>query len=298
MVVDFTRNIPINVALAVHEYQQTASAGARLKALKSVLSFVRELAEPRELQALHKENMMELVTIRTLISLNVFRHIPEHESISSTELAQKVGADESLLLRLLRMAASAGIIEQLEDKTFIHTKFSRAYAADIGTGIAFQVFYDESFQPLTRLHQYLKEKDFREPSVLEYSPALWATGNEGQSYWDIMQADPERLAAFAKGMRASQKYLSSTGPYDFSSLTKDAGDRPVLVDVGGGHGQTINEILKAHPTIPSDRIILQDLPKVVEAARETKILPEAVRIMDYDYNDLQPIKGKEKPSCS
>lgn len=237
---------------------------------------------------------MELVAIRTLISLNAFQYFPQQGSISSLELAQKAGAEESLLLRLLRMAASAGVIQQLSDKTFAHTKFSRAYAAEIGTGIAFQVFYDESFQPLTRLHQYLKEKDFREPDVLEYSPALWATGHEGQKYWDIMQADPERLSAFQKGMRASQKYLSSTGgPYDFGSLAKDAGDRPVLVDVGGGHGQTINEILKSHPAISPNQVILQDLPKVVEAARGGRILPEDVKIMDYDYNDLQPVKGKK-----
>jgi hypothetical protein len=294
MVVDSARNVSVSVALAVHEYQQPKSHGARLKALKSVLGLVRELIDPSELQSLHKENMMELVTLRTLISLNVFKHFPEEGSISSTELAGKVGAEDSLLLRLLRMAASSGIIEQLLDRTFAHTKFSRAYAADIGTGIAFQVFYDESFQPLTRLHQYLKEKDSREPDELEYSPALWATGNEGQPYWDIMQADPERLAAFQKGMRASQKYLPSTGPYDFGSLAQGAGDRPVLVDVGGGHGQTINEILKTHPTLPSDRVILQDLPKVVEAARENRILPEDVKIMDYNYNDLQPVKGERQ----
>lgn len=292
MVVDFTHNVPIGVALAVHDYQQTGSAGARLKALKSVLSLVRGLAQPSELQALHKENMMELVAIRTLISLNVFRHFPEQGSISSHELALKVGAEESLLLRLLRMVASAGIVEQLPTKTFAHTKFSKAYAADIGTGIAFQVFYDESFQPLTRLHQYLKEKNFLEPNELEHSPALWATGNEGQAYWDIMQADPERLAAFQKGMRASQKYLSSTGPYDFGHLVQNAGERPVLVDVGGGQGQTISEILKTHPVIPADQVILQDLPKVVEAARESTSLPEGVQIQDYDYNDLQPVKGK------
>lgn len=101
------------------------------------------------------------------------------------------------------MVASAGIVEQLQDKTFTHTKFSRVYAAEIGTVIAFQVFYDESFQPLPRLHQYLKEKDLREPAELEYSPALWATGSEGQSYCDIMQVDSERLAAIAQGMRAS-----------------------------------------------------------------------------------------------
>lgn len=223
--------------------------------------------------------------------MEVFKHIPQQGSISSSELAQKVGAEEPLLVRLLRMAVSAGIVEQLRDKTFAHTKFSQAYAADIGTGIAFQVFYDESFQPLTRLHQYLREKNFSEPTQLEHSPALWATGNEGNAYWDIMQADPERLAAFQKGMQASQKYLPSTGPYNFSALMQEASDRPVLVDVGGGHGQTISEILRTHPTIPPNRIILQDLPKVVETAKTSKFLPAGVQVMDYNYNEPQPVKG-------
>lgn len=293
MVVSIEKNIPFEIALSVQQYQQNETSGSRLKALKNVMSLVRQLVEPRELQAIHKENMMELVSVRTLISMNVFKHIPKQGSISSLALAQKVSAEESLLVRLLRMAVSAGIIEQLRDKTFAHTKFSEAYAAEIGTGVAFQVFYDESFQPLTRLHQYLKEKDFAEPTQLEYSPALWATGNEGQAYWDIMQADPERLAAFQKGMQASQKYLPSTGPYDFGALAQEASDRPALVDVGGGHGQTINEILKTHPTFPPNRVILQDLPKVVEAAKTSKFLPAGVQVMDYDYNKPQPVRGKQ-----
>lgn len=292
MIFEVKENAPIDFASAAYHYQHAESSGARLKALKHILGMVKQLVQPHELQAIHKENMMELVTIRTLISMRAFQHIPEQGSISSIELARMIGVDERLLVRLLRMAASAGIVEQLVDSTFAHTEFSRAYAAKIGTSIAFQVFYDESFQPLTRLHQYLKEKLFQEPEELASSPAMWATGNEGKAYWDVMQADRERLAAFQIGMRASQKYLPSTGPYDFDTLAQGDDERPVLVDVGGGQGQTICEILRKHPSIPPERVILQDLPKVVEAAREEKIVPLGVEIMEYDYNDPQPVKGE------
>lgn len=293
MVADLFEDISVDIALSVCHYQQTKGTGARLKALKNVLSLVRELVDPRELQAIHKENMMELVTIRTLISMDVFKHIPKQESISSHELARVVGVEESLLTRLLRMAVSAGILEQNSDKTFAHTKFSRAYAAEVGPRVAFQVFYDESFQPLTRLHQYLKENDFKEPEDQKTCPVMWNLGKEGESYWDVMRADPERSEAFAKGMRVSQKYLSSTGgPYDFGALARNAGERQVLVDVGGGHGQTICEILKNHPKVPAKQVVLQDLPKVVEAARQSNILPKDVQIQAYDYSDPQPIKGK------
>ena len=260
--------------------------------LRQATQLIREVAEPNDLIAMHRESMLELVTIRSLISMNVFRNLPDGESISSRDLSATIGAEESLVSRLLRMAVAAQLIKQLPDKTFTHTKFSRSYAAELGNGVAFKVLYDESFMPLSRLHIWLKEKGFKEPNRQETSPALWFDGNEGQLFFDVMQRDPERLADFQKCMRVIGDYSPPTSQYyDFGALM-DESERIVLVDIGGGQGQTLVDVHGRYPQIPSNRTVLQELSKVAAAARKSKLLPPDTPIIDYDYNTLQPIKGE------
>jgi len=268
------------------------SPQTRMGMLRQATQLIRDLAEPNDLIAMHRESMLELVTIRSLISMNVFRNLPNERSISSRELSAAIGAEESLVSRLLRMAVATQLINQLPDKTFTHTRFSRSYAAELGNGVAFKVLYDESFMPLSRLHIWLKEKGFKEPNRQETSPALWFDGNEGQLFFDVMQRDPERLADFQKCMRVIGDYSPPTSQfYDFGALM-DESERKVLVDIGGGQGQTLVDVLGKFPQIPPNRVVLQELPAVSAAARKSKLLPADTPIMDYDYNTPQPIQGE------
>lgn len=260
--------------------------------LRQAVKSLRDSAEPADLMTMHRESMLELITIRTLISMNVFRHLPDQGSISSQALSEIVSAEESLLSRLLRMAVATQLVDQLPDKTFTHTKYSRAYAAEIGSGVAFKVLYDESFMPLSRLHLWLKEKGFKEPDRQETAPALWLSGNEGQLYFDVLQQDPDRLADFQQAMQVAGD--NSTPPsdyYNFGALV-DTSNRPVLVDVGGGQGQTLADILNKNPSIRSDKVVLQDLPVVVASVRNQGLLPIDTPVVEYDYNTPQPIQGE------
>jgi hypothetical protein len=83
------------------------------------------------------------------------------------------------------------------------------------------------------------------------------------------------------------------GFYDFGKLdTSD--NRPVLVDVGGGGGQSIMAIMAAHPNLASkpEKFILQDLPDPIAVARTAGRLPEGVVKMVHDFFTEQPVKGK------
>lgn len=278
-------------------HASSISSQTRLGMLRQVTKLIRDLAEPADLMAMHRESMLELVTIRSLISMNVFRSLPDQGSISSQDLSKSVGAEESLISRLLRMAVASQLINQLPDKTFTHTKYSRGYAAELGNGVAFKVLYDESFMPLSRLHLWLKEKGLKEPNRQETSPALWLDGSEGKLFFDMLQQDPVRLADFQKCMRVVGDYsLPPSQYYDFGALM-DESDRPVLVDIGGGQGQTLVDVLSKCPHIPPDRVVLQDLPAVVATAKRSSLLPADTPIMDYNYNTLQPVQGEWIITC-
>ncbi len=76
-----------------------------------------------------------------------------------------------------------------------------------------------------------------------------------------IESDPELLATFNATMTAFSK-LHLTGvfdAYDFSNGSK-------LVDIGGGHGRIIAEILKRNPTMHG---VLFDLPHALEGGRKT-----------------------------
>lgn len=82
-----------------------------------------------------------------------------------------------------------------------------------------------------------------------------------------------------------------TGVYDFGRLaTIDDSERIVLVDVGGGQGHAITQILEVHPNIKPEQCVLQDRKEVIASAREESGLPSGVKCMVHDYYTPQPIK--------
>lgn len=150
------------------------------------------------------------------------------------------------------------------------------------------------FLQLCRFHLYLKEKGLKEPDSQYTSPFAWTEGQEGKAIWEIMAQHPERFATFQRGLPFYDASLPKTGYYDFGKLADGiiGADRAIMVDIGCGLGQTMIEIVETNPALKSGRIVLQDLPNVMEAARESGSLPTNFELMPHDFYTPQPIKGK------
>lgn len=78
---------------------------------------------------------------------------------------------------------------------------------------------------------------------------------------------------------------------DFEALVKADGavidaETPVFVDVGGGIGSQCANFKTKLPSLPG-RVILQDLPVVLEHALDTK----GVEISAHNFWTEQPVKG-------
>lgn len=82
--------------------------------------------------------MLEIVAVRTMLSLGVFEKIPQTGSISLADLSAATNVQDSFLERQLRMLVGTGFLDQTPDYEYVHTKFSKAYIQVPGPGNFFQ----------------------------------------------------------------------------------------------------------------------------------------------------------------
>ncbi|OCT50406.1 putative O-methyltransferase [Cladophialophora carrionii] len=260
---------------------------------------VRLMMAPSDMSMHHSVNMLEIVSIRTLMGLGVFEKIPVDGSISLAELSKATGVQDSLLERQLRILVGTKFIDQTPSYEYVHTKFSRAYIQVPGPGNFFQFMNDECLSTLVHLHSYVKDraredhKPVREPDDPLHNPYTRRHGMDGHPVWEIMAQFPDRLRAFQLGFMSQEDSVPIIGFYDFSALFNPDtdGDRPTVVDVGGGQGQSILQILKSFPSLQADRMVLQDLPEPIAQSKEPKLLPEGVKAMVHDFWTPQPVQG-------
>lgn len=109
--------------------------------------------------------------------------------------------------------------------------------------------------------------------------------------WEILAQNLENSNTLQLGLANVEASVPILGFYDFNQLQDPNPNRAILVDVGGGMGQSILQILDCYPDLPPDRFVLQDLPGPIQEAKISSCLPKAVIKMEHDFYTEQPIKG-------
>ncbi len=130
----------------------------------------------------------------------------------------------------------------------------------------------------------IKFKDPLEPDkgLLQY------TNKSALPTMEWFKAHPEELELVQNGMVAITKNtrthictaLSALFPPNFKSDV-------LIVDVGGGKGDTLRDLRLARPDLEG-RMIVQDLPEVIAGKEKTP----GVEAMAHDFFTPQPIEGK------
>jgi hypothetical protein len=64
-----------------------------------------------------------------------------------------------------------------------------------------------------------------------------------------------------------------------------------LIDVGGGHGACLKQILDKYPQLEPKKCVLQDRPDVIKMAKSSGKLPADLVFMEHDFRSEQPVKG-------
>ena len=129
-------------------------------------------------------------------------------------------------------------------------------------------------------------------------PVTFANGKPELGFYEMMEQDPKWMHSFLKGMAHISEAMPIAGVYDFSWVVAEAekdpnSSRAVLVDVGGGKGQSIKAIREEYPGLPLHRCVLQDLRETLEAGKALND-PELAQVqwVPVDFHKEQPVKGR------
>ena len=170
---------------------------------------------------------------------------PHHVS----QIAAESGTNEDALYRVMRLLASVGVFAELPGKVFAITPMSQLMRSDVPGSLRdmilwisnrfhFQVFGD--LEHSLRTGQPAVEKVFGKPA------------------FEAIFGDPEVAYDFNLAMTCLSRRIAPAllEVYDFSKIG-------TLMDVAGGHGAVLCEILARYPNMKG---ILFDIPNVIEEA--------------------------------
>jgi hypothetical protein len=162
------------------------------------------------------------------------------------DLASAIAADAASLYRLLRMLAAVGVVREQADRQFALTALGGSLRREGPESVrdwALFVGAPEMWETWSGLRD----------SVISGEPAF--PRKHGTALWDYLPSNEELGETFNRWMsrQSDQHNAALVASYDFAQFH-------TVADIGGGHGSTLAEILKANPSV---RGILLDLPQVV-----------------------------------
>jgi O-methyltransferase domain/Dimerisation domain len=165
------------------------------------------------------------------------------------EVADAVGADPDVLVRVLRGLLLDDVLAEDDDGRFALTALGAGLREGVpgslrGAAVARGELYWSAAAGLLR-------------AATEGGTAFEHV--HGERFFDHLGGDPDRAAAFQASMadRAQREAADVVAAYDFGGLRE-------LVDVGGGSGVLLEAILRATPAL---RGVLIDRPEAVTRAR-------------------------------
>jgi hypothetical protein len=182
------------------------------------------------------------------------------------ELARATETHAHSLRRILRALAGIGIFEEVEPGRFTLTPMANLLRSDAAGSLRdFAILLGEDWQ-------------WRAWEDILYSVQTGRPNFDrvfGMPYFDYINQNPEAGKAFDNGLTGFtlQSAAAVTAAYDFSKIKS-------IVDVGGGNGVLLAEILKANPHLQGT---LFDLPNVIERAKQQKRLEIAELKGRYQY---------------
>jgi hypothetical protein len=144
----------------------------------------------------------------------------------------------------------------------------------------------------SKLPEYFKTHSGKDLLDLKKSPFAYAMGLEGLTYYEAISHNPDRFQMFNDTLSQMEKNMPILGMFPFASLKDQVEaepERPFIVDIGAGKGQSLLAIQKEVPEGFGAKMILQDRPDVIESLKPDDI--PGIEPMAYDFFEPQPVKS-------
>jgi hypothetical protein len=194
-------------------------------------------------------------TLSAGTELGVFDHLERQKAKTAETLAPELGADPTLLYRLLRAQATIGLLEEDSSRGFVLTDMGELLRSD----------HPQSLKPMARL-----EEGPQHYALWKHLPAMVRDGKQnafirefGCMAFDHARTSQDYAERFKQAMTSysavqSSWALEALRGFDFSGTHS-------FCDVAGGYGHLMCALLLAKPGL---RGIVLDLPEVVEDVHE------------------------------
>lgn len=165
------------------------------------------------------------------------------------ELAAQAGVNPDALYRVLRVLACVDVVQELPGKRFAPTPVSELLRSDVPGSMRDMILWMSN-----PFH-------FKVWAELGYSVETGKPGVEkayGKSCFDAIFGDLEIASDFNNAMSCLSRRIAPAllEAYDFSGIG-------TLVDIAGGHGAVLCEVLSRYPNMKG---ILFDVPNVIQEA--------------------------------
>ncbi|MCJ1443269.1 MAG: hypothetical protein MMC23_003767 [Stictis urceolatum] len=152
--------------------------------------------------------------------------------------------------------------------------------------------YDVAGPSFRSMPDYLKSISYDHPGSIVGGPFQYAHKTDGSFFAWLAQNPPYGglFASYMGGYRAGMPFWADEGFYPFNKRLVDGfdGESALLVDVGGGDGHDLLELLGKHGEVPG-KLVLQDqesvISKVIEAGTK------GFETTTHDFFEEQPVKG-------
>ena len=193
----------------------------------------------------------------------------------------------------MRALTSAHLFRETSPAHYTHNAFSAVFLAPANRDM-FKQMYDFLGLGVYTMPWFLESTHYQNPT--NYHHGAFQFGHRTElGPWEFLKGDPERLAVFNSGMQ-SLATIGGVGrsagafPFDREMEKEEIVEMDVLiVDVGGGRGQTLKAIHDAFPKLKG-RMVLQDVPDVIEDAKASG-LPSFIEPMAASFFERQPVEG-------
>ncbi|KAL2256328.1 hypothetical protein VTK26DRAFT_1831 [Humicola hyalothermophila] len=226
----------------------------------------------------------------TLIKLGAIQKVPTEGTITAEKLAEELGVDVSAVQRLMRFVIVNGFFTETAPDTYAHNALSRLYQVD-ALGCFFLTSMDFNKMCMA-MPDYFKTHAPDELFDLTKSPFCYAFGKEGKTYYEAIDEDPEQRHIWNICLQAMAKDMPISGMFPWETLKEQVEkepERPFVVDIAGGRGQALLKLQEEFPGAFGGKLILQDLPSVIDTLK-----PEDIPNIDpmvYDIFTPQPVKN-------
>ena len=233
---------------------------------------------------------MQTTVVRIANTLRILHIlVNSNKPVTGKELAQKVGADHVLLLRLLRYLVAMHAIGEAGVELYIPNSATKnLIVPQLEAGVNHT--YDVVGAATMGLPSFLARTKYQNPT--DPNNCAFQEGLHTQdSLFEWFPKHPELLNNFnlwMTGQRDGRANWLDFFPFDqrVAKGFKSGDGAVMLIDVGGARGHEIEAIKKKHPNLPG-RFLLQDLPDTIEQALPVPGMEAVV----HDFFTEQPIKG-------